>query len=187
MFLASMSEMYENIVNGLGLFFEQIGDWNWTNIWNWVKGLSVSGSMIGGLAVLIKTVVPMLRNSNKILLNKLGELGLQTSNLLTKVDELQLENKTLREGMIGVVGYLETSANVNLSSVSLTKEQKEQFAIVATTLKQVKIPLVDSFVTKIEQAVEDGVMTKEEALDIADDIAQVEQALGTRISDIKLR
>ena len=187
MFLASMSEMYENIVNGLGLFFEQVGDLNWTNIWNWIKGLTVSGSMIGGLAVLIKTVVPMLKNSNKILFNKLGELGLQTSNLLTKVDELQLENKTLREGMLGVVDYLETSANINISSRTLTQAEKDKFVQVATVLKQVKVPLVESFVAKVEQAVADNVITKEEAIDIADDIPQVEQALGTKISDIKLR
>ena len=186
MFLASMSEMYENIINGLGLFFEQVGDWNWTAIWNWIKGLSVSGSMLGGLAILIKTIVPMLKNSNKILLNKIGALGDTLATTLTKIDELHLENKTLREGVLGVVDYLETSANINISSRTLTQEQKEKFAIVATVLKQVKVPLVESFVAKVEQAVADNVITKEEVLDIVDDIPRVEEVLGKKISDIKL-
>ncbi|MCK9576877.1 MAG: hypothetical protein WC143_08645 [Eubacteriales bacterium] len=180
MYFLSIADFIENIVNGLNELWQNIGTWNWEAIKNWV----LSGSALTLLGVFAKYVIPILKNSNKPILKTLGEYGEKIVDLSSEIKALRLENKTLKDGTKAVIEYLEVSADVNLSSKVLTAEQKQGFTTALNALKIIDNEFAKETVAKVEEIIEDGVITADEVIELAETNQQVETVFGTKISDL---
>lgn len=180
MIFLSATDFFENIVDGLWQFWVNIQNADWTTITTQLKNWIVGGGM---LALVIKAI-PFLKNSNKPILNGLGEISEALVNAIAKIQELKSENATLKDGLKAVVSYLETTANINLSSKVLSEEQKQMFQTAIIALLSVQNELATHIAVELEKVADDGIITKEEALTIAEHIPVIEKTLGTPIAGL---
>lgn len=180
MYFLSMAEAIENIVKGLESAWKNIGTWDWETIKNWV----LSGGALTALTLFAKFGIPFFKNSNKPILKELGTQAETIVNLVEEVKSLRLENKTIKDGIKSTVQYLEVTADVNLSSKVLSAEHKEKFTIALDTLKKFDSVIANEVVSKVENIIEDNVITADEAIDLAETNEKVKEVFGTKIADL---
>jgi len=180
MLILSASEVFSNIVDGLLNIWVQVQNMEWSTIFadvkNWVVG--------GGMVVFVAKVLPFLKNSNKPILTKLGEIAEKLLIANAKIDSLELENLSLKDGLKATVNYLETTAQVNLSSKVLSAEQKALFQNAVFALQAVGTELTTHVASEVQTVVADGVITADEVITLAEHAPVIEKALGTPISDL---
>lgn len=175
----------------IGELINQAIAWVGVN-WEAVVATVASVGGVSGVIVIavniVKTVVPLLKNSNTPVLKMLGDfisaqtpkmdsLVLKITALESKVDTLETENRTLKD-------YIALSAETNAKSVFLDAETKARYATFALALKSVPNTTVQQIGAEVEKAIGDGEITPTEAVEIASKLPIVEKALGTPISDI---
>ena len=66
--------IYEGLAEGIANIIDLIGSWNWVDISTQIKNWVLSGSGLVVLGLFVKTVIPLLRNSNKPILAKIAVL-----------------------------------------------------------------------------------------------------------------
>jgi predicted DNA-binding protein len=186
MFLSSISEMWVSIAEGIAYGW----DWLMTNGGNLVEYLFyilTSSGVLTGVIAFIKLGLPLLRNSNKPVLNELG-IVLQTVQTLAeqqqesnaRIEILQEENKTLKE-------YLLLASEANQTSLILSQEMREKFGYLAEGLKATENAIAIDVAEKVENAIEDDTLTTEEIVEIAEELPEVENVLGMTLQDIELK
>ena len=158
-------------------FINGIGSWNWTDITTWLKNFVVGG----GLLVALKYAVPFFKNSNKPVLNQLGALGEKIIQVEQTYQDLKAENATLKTATFAMLGYIEASAQVNLTSKTLTPEQKASFLAWLETVKPLLHP---ELVAQAQEAVADSVVTAQEVTAIAERAPRVAEVLLKPLSQI---
>jgi len=161
---------------------------------NYTAILATIGSAVGagGISVVafqvVRTVVPLLKNTNKPILSELGTFVTNiTPRIETIIEKMQAqetklaliesENRTLKD-------YIALAAETNAKSVFLDEATKAQYAAFALALKSVPNAVVQSVGTQVEKAIEDGELTPTEMIEIAEKIPVVEKVLGTPIDAI---
>jgi hypothetical protein len=172
-----INEMLLKLSQGIIEFINGIGTWDWTTIVEWAKNFVLSGSAI----VAIKYALPFFKNSNRPILAQLAVLGEKIVAAEQTYQDLKAENATLKQGLFAVLGYMETSAQVNLTSKTLTAEQKATFL---SWLEVVKPLLHPEVVAEAQEAVADGVVTAEEVASIAEKVPRVAEVLLTPLNSI---
>jgi len=161
---------------------------------NYTAILATIGSAVGagGISVVafqvVRTVVPLLKNTNKPILSELGTFVANITPRIetiiekmksqeTKLALIESENRTLKD-------YIALAAETNAKSVFLDEATKAQYAAFALALKSVPNAVVQSVGTQVEKAIEDGELTPTEMIEIAEKIPVVEKVLGTPIDAI---
>lgn len=172
------NEVLLKITNAIMEFVNSVPNWNWTDITTNLKNFLVGG----GIVTALKFGIPFFKNSNKPLLVKLGLLTEKILTLSEEVKTIHDENGTLKTALNYVLDYVEVSANVNLSSRTLTVEQKAAFDNWVTTYRTNFGQNVA--VEKVAEIVSDGVITKEEVVELGSNAPVVEKVLGTPLSQI---
>ena len=176
----SATDFFSNIVEGLWELWLNIQNADWTTITtqakNWILG--------GGFIVLLTRVLPFLKNSTKPILKKLGEIAEALLTANSEIARLKQENATLKDGVKATLSYLETTANINLSSKVLSEDQKVALQTAIITLQSVGTELTDHVADEVEKVVSDGVITQEEAITIAEHAPIIEKTLGTPIANL---
>jgi len=172
-----INEILLKLSQGILEFINGIGGWDWLKITEWLKNFVVGGGMIA----VIRYGIPLLRNSNKPVLAQLAVLGEKFLAMQQAYQELKAENATLKQGVFATLGYIETSAQVNLTSKTLTADQKANFLV---WLESVKSLLHPDVVAEAQQAVADGVITAEEVASIAEKVPRVAEVLLTPLNSI---
>jgi len=178
------SEILIKISTGIQTFFETMGTWNWVDITNFIKNVLLGGGTVAGGFALARIVIPLLKNSNKPVLAQLGALTEKLLAVSEQVVSLHQENSTLRTTLASVGSYLETTANINLSSKTLTQAQKDQLV---TWLNQYHTAIGNSATPTVEQinsVIADNVITAQEIVQLAETVPILEKALGTPISQL---
>jgi len=171
MFIA-ISDFWNNIAGGLdqiGVFFNNI-DWvaTSTGIKNWI----LSGAGLGVLGLFLKFGVPYFKDKKQLTI--LGKL-------IERVAASELEQQTVGNVL---TDYISLQSEVNVTSKTLTQEQKEKFTLLATNLKEMQNERMQSIGEEIETMVEDNVITAEEGVELLKNVPIIEEALGTKLSDI---
>ena len=182
-----LNTMWQYIGNLINQGIEWVGA-NYTAI------LATIGSAVGagGISVVafqvVRTVVPLLKNTNKPILSELGTFVTNITPRIetiiekmksqeTKLALIESENRTLKD-------YIALAAETNAKSVFLDEATKAQYAAFALALKSVPNAVVQSVGTQVEKAIEDGELTPTEIIEIAEKIPVVEKVLGTPIDAI---
>ncbi len=182
MFLASASEVLTNIAQAIQDWINSIPAWNWTSIWDWIKGI-VTGS-VGGVSLwaILKYAIPFLKDGKtKELLAKVVAQEENIKLLTSIVEESRSESKTIREVF---TEYLSLQSETNATSRTLTLEQKQAFLDFAAKLRLIGTTETDIVANKVEETVEDGVVTAEEAIALAEATELGQKVLGTSIDSI---
>lgn len=173
-----LNEMLVKITSALMEFLNNIPNWNWDSIIANVKNFVVGGGMV----VAVKYAIPFFKNSNKPVLTKLASV---TETVLAYGEELKTlhtENATLKTALDMTIGYLETSAQINLSSRTLTTEQK---ALYDAWITRYKADFgTNATVEKVEQIMADNTITREEVVELGNNVPVIERVLGTPIQDL---
>ena len=176
----SATDFFSNIVEGLWELWLNIQNADWTTITtqakNWILG--------GGMLALVIKAIPFLKNSNKPILKGLGEIGEALVTANAEIKKLKQENATLKDGVKATLSYLETTANINLSSKVLSEDQKVALQTAIITLQSVGTELTNHVADEVEKAAADGVITQEEAINLAEHIPVIEKTLGTPIANL---
>lgn len=186
MFLSSLGEMWVSIAEGISYGW----DWLMTNGGELIKYLFylLTGGGVTTITIfVIKSVLPFLKNSNKPVLSELALHLEQLKTLAEKQEvanaEIQVlrdENKTLKE-------YLLLASEVNTRNVTLTNEMREKFQYLAEGLKNTENAKAIEIAEKVENIIEDNTITKEEIIELAEEIPEVENVLGMTLQDIELK
>ena len=180
----NFSDMLVNISQAIIDFVNQMGTWDWPTIVQVIKDTLVGSGFVGGVMVVIKYLLPFLRNSNKPILQEIGAVLTQLVFLKEKIQQLERENATLRSATTQILGYIEIGAEVNLTSKSITSEQK---ARIKSWLDAYKISMGDSanaIIAQIENVIDDNQITVEEVMELGSNVQVIEKALGTPISQL---
>ncbi|MFA5195430.1 MAG: hypothetical protein WC401_06510 [Bacteroidales bacterium] len=183
MFL-SASEFFSNIVDGLLSFWATIQNANWSEIAEQIKNWVLTGAGAGTIIVIISKIVPLLKNANAPILKELGKIGEALLIANTEIKKLKEENATLKDGVKATISYLETTAQVNLSSKVLSEEQKTLFKSAIDTLQSTETKLATHVANDIETIIADGIITADEAIALTEHEPIIKKALGTRIEDL---
>lgn len=171
MFLSAV-DIFTKIVDGFNGWLENIPNWNWDSIVEWLK-LSVQTLGIGGIiALLVKVVKPFVED--KTVLNNVIDLA-------NKLDQYKEENSTIKTIL---TDWVSLQANTNLTSKTLSAEQKQAFLDIAERMKAVGIPNVTEKAEQIEEIVEDGKVTAEETIALAESTKVGQTILGAKVGDI---
>ena len=175
----------------LGELINQGIEWvglNWQVIGGSILATLGTGGILSGAVSIIKTVIPVLKNSNKPVLSsiasfvddvmpKVDSLVATVKTMDEKISMLETENRTLKD-------YIALSAETNAKSMFLDEATKAQYASFAVALKSVPNVVAQTAGTEIEKAIADNEITPTEALNIASQLPIVEKVLGTPISNI---
>ena len=171
MFIA-ISDFWNNIAMGLEQFFNNIGNVDWTETSMQFKNWILSGAGIATLGLFLKYGVPYFKANKQLKL---------IGKLIERVVSLEREQQTVGNVL---VEYVSLQSEVNVTSKTLTPEQKEKFTDLATTLQAMKNERYKSIGVEIEEMVEDGEISASEAIELTKNIPVIEMALGTNINDI---
>ena len=185
MFLSSLSEVWVSIADGIAY------GWNWlsTNggsVLQYLSYVATGGGVTTITVIFIKFVLPFLKNSNKPVLKQLAT-SLEQIQVLAEKQEvanqeisiLRDENKTLKE-------YLLLASEANQRNVMLTDEMRDKFGYLAEGLKNTENAVAIQVAEKVEEAIEDNVLTEEEMIELADSLPVVQDVLGMTLQDIEL-
>lgn len=186
MFLSSLGEMWVSIAEGISYGW----DWLMTNGGELIKYLSylLTGGGVLTIAISVfKVILPFLKNSNKPIISQLA-LTLEKIETLAekqeisnaKIQALRDENKTLKE-------YLLLASEANERNITLTEEMREKFKFLADGLKNTENEKAIEIAEKVENIIEDNTITKEEIIELAEELPEVENVLGMTLQDIELK
>lgn len=186
MFLSSLGDMWISIAEGISYGW----DWLMTNGGEIIKYLSylLTGGGVTTITIfVVKFILPLLKNSNKPVLSQLA-LTLEKIETLAEKQEisnaeiqvLRDENKTLKE-------YLLLASEANERNITLTEEMREKFKFLADGLKNTENEKAIEIAEKVENIIEDNTITKEEIIELAEEIPEVENVLGMTLQDIELK
>lgn len=184
MFLTAY-ETFSNFVEALRGVWETVIGWDWTTISTQVKNWLVGG---GGVAIVIIATrygIPFLKG--KLTNKKFGEVLLELAITKSQITAMDLQSKTVKEGVIALTKYAEAAAEINLTSKLLSQEQKANFQVVLDKLHAADSVLAEVVAIEIEKIVEDGEITQEEIIELAEKAPIVKEILGTNINDIVAR
>lgn len=182
-----LNELWIYIGNLINQGIEWVG-LNWQVIGGAVLSALGGGGILTIAVSIIKTVIPILKNTNTPVLKAIGELVEsvmpkvdvlvnKTTAMESKISLLESENKTLKD-------YISLSAETNAKSVFLDETTKAKYQAFAIALKSVPNEVAKTAGIEIEKAISDNEITVTEALSIAKTVPIIEKALGTPISDI---
>ena len=175
MLFLSASEIFTNIVDGLGEIWAWVMALNWAEVWDYIKNIGLSGVAL----IAIRYGVPFLKG--KTTNSKYQTLLDMVSALGETVNTVETENKTLKDGISLLLTNIQATAQVNATSKMLTADQQKMFLDIASKIEAFKPQLAD----KIEQAVSDGKITQDEALEIVEEASpELKQTLLTPINDL---
>lgn len=171
MFIA-ISDFWNNIAIALEQFTQNVGEWDWANISTQVKNWLLSGSGVAAIGLFLKFGVPYFKSNKQLAL---------MGKLIERVASSELEQQTV--GNI-LTDYISLQSDVNVTSKTLTPEQKQRFVDLSAQLKLMQSERLQDIGKDIEEMVEDNVITADEAIELAKNLPIVEEALGTKLSDI---
>ena len=186
MFLSSIGEMWVSIAEGISYGW----DWLMTNGGEIIKYLSylLTGGGVTTITIfVVKFILPLLKNSNKpvlkdlsIVLEKIKSLAEKQEVANTEIQVLRDENKTLKE-------YLLLASEVNERNITLSNEMRQKFQYLADGLKSTENEKAIEIAGKVENVIEDNTITKEEIIELAEELPEVENVLGMTLQDIELK
>lgn len=166
--------IYESMAEGLANIFELISSWNWVDISTQIKNWVLSASGLTVVALFIKVAIPFFRNSNKPILKKIAVLS-------DKVESMEKADQNIGNILTEWIGL---QSDVNATSRTLTPEQKEAFVQLSYRMKLASNPETIAAGEKIQEIVEDGVVTIDEVKDLVASTKIGEKVLGTNINSI---
>ena len=172
--ILQLSDFWLNIGGAIEQFIEQIGSWNWNNILEYFKNISLGGVSLTILGLFIKLVIPLLKNSNKKTFQKLGEL-------YDKIDSLENKEQTISNIL---KEWIALQSEVNAKSVTLKPEYKMAFSNLAQAMRLVDDENVKEAANKIDEIIEDNKVSAEEMQDLIESTEIGEIVMGTNINDI---
>jgi hypothetical protein len=182
--ILSAYEVLNKISEAIMQFMTTIGEADWLAILEVVKNLAVGGGTGGLVYAVFRYVLPLLKNSNKPILAEIAAQGLIIVTLIDEIKQLKEENATIKQVGIHTLHYLETSANVNLTSKTLSPEQKASYLQWIAFAKTLNITEATKVAEEIEQAIADDKLTVEEAITISQNIKAVNDLVLTPLSQI---
>lgn len=180
-FLATASDFFTKIAESLQGWLDNIPDWNWTGIWEWAKGIATTVGWGGVLAILIKFVIPFVKDSAKPILTELAKQAEVIGTLELTIKALEEKDRTI--GAV-LTEWISLQATTNLTSKTLTDEQKAAFLDIAEKMKALNVEAFTQAADKIETIVEDGVVTAEETVELLESTKLGQAVLGTSLDSI---
>lgn len=174
MYILQLSDFWLSIVESFEAFAQNIGDWNWDNILEYFQNISLGGVALAILTITIKVVVPLLKNSNKKTLQKLGELH-------SNIARLSKENQTLS---VILTEWISLQSEVNEVSKTLKPEHKAAFKELAERMRELKKEKLTEHANMIDDIIADDKVDLSEIQDLIESTEIGKKALGTNINDI---
>lgn len=178
MFL-TVSDFWANIAEAIQDFINNIPNWNWSGVWEWAKGIATTVGWGGLFAIIIRYIIPFVKDANKPTLTALAQQAEILGALELKIKSLDEANRTVGTVLTEWIGL---QSEVNVLSKTLTDEQKQAFVLLADRMKA--IPSLLASAEKIEQIVADSVVTADEAKDLIASTELGQAVLGTNLNDI---
>lgn len=179
-----MYEFLNGISEALQYALQWVSTQDYEKILNIIKDFSLTALGGGGIWAVFKWIIPLLRNSNKPVLNELANAVALIDGLKTELDALKQREASIETATLSMLTYLETSANVNLTSKTLSPEQKAQYQKWIDFVKTLNITEATQTAIKVEEKIADGVLTAQEVIEVARDIKTVDELLLTPITKI---
>ena len=174
MYILELSDFWLNIGEALQQLYQNIGDWNWDNILTYFQNISLGTVALTILTLTVKVGLPLLRNSNKKIFNKLADLYDEISTLQKKEQTI---SNILRE-------WIALQSDVNKVSRTLKPEHKKAFADLADTMRMVDNEEIKEAADKIDEIIEDNKVSASEMQDLIESTEVGKDILGTNINDI---
>jgi len=174
MYILELSDFWLNIGEALNQFVENIGGWNWNNILEYFKNISLGTVALTILTLTVKVGLPLLRNSNKLILKKFAEL-------YENVSDLKKENQTVSNIL---KQWVVLQSDINKYSKTLKPEHKKAFSDLAEAMRMVEDNNVQEAANKIDEIIEDNKVDVNEMQDLVESTDLGKQVLGTNINDI---
>lgn len=179
-----MYEFLNGISEALQYALQWISTQDYEKILTIIKDFSLTALGGGGIWAVFKWIIPLLRNSNKPVLTELANAVALIDGLKTELDKLKQEEANIKQATLTMLAYLETSANVNLTSKTLSPEQKTEYQKWIDLVKSLNITEATQGATLVEQKIADGVLTAEEVIEVAQTIKKVDELVLTPITKI---
>lgn len=186
MFLSSLAEMWVSIAEGIAYGWE----WLMTNggeIIKYVSYLLTGGGVTTITIYIIKIFLPILKNSNKPVLNQLSEALEKLKSLAEKQDLANSEIQTLRDENKTLKEYLLLASEANERNITLSNEMRQKFQYLADGLKNTENEKAIEIAEKVENVIEDNMVSQEEIIEIAEQLPEVDNVLGMTLEDIELK
>lgn len=176
--LATASDVLTKIAQSISDFFANIPDWDWASIWLWIKGILVSFLSGTSIWALLRFAVPFFKDSG---LKKVLQAFIDFKDSFDKA-KLAQDEKDRTFGAI-LTDWITLQATTNLTSRTLTEEQKQAFVALADRMVAYNASLQPQ-ADKIKEIVEDNVVTADEALALAETTKIGQEILGTSIDSV---
>jgi len=176
-----MTDVLNNIANALNEFFGWFSELSWPQIWETLKNWLLGGGAVAVVGIAVKYGIPFFKGQST---------AMSFANILAEISVLKSQNQTaitgqtaLKDALKTMVEYAQAVSQVNITSKTLTSEQKSAFELLLPRLAIVDAELAE----RVATAISDGVVTASEAIDVAAAVPKLKEPFGTSLDDILVK